>query len=188
MPHVDESLRLRKGQFFRFGNHDDKRVFFVEDESSSSVLVRELSRKDGLIRTRKGQEKAIKRRPSAFRIAATSVVQVLSREALEAMELKMADPVSKNATYVRTEVESKKQMKGQGAIVFAALVELGGTATADQVTEHCKGKFINSKQADGRIVRYYLTQFKRDGLVTAVNPEAKPAEGTPASEEQLAKA
>lgn len=103
----------------------------------------------------------------------------------------MADAVSKNATYVRTEAEPKKEMKGQGAIVFNGLKELGGKATADQVTEHVKGKFAGSRQPDARIVRYYLTQFKRDGLVTAVNPEApaKPAEGTPvAAAEELAKA
>jgi hypothetical protein len=186
MPLVNESARLRKGQIFRL---QDK-LFVVEDESFSSVLVRELSRRDGLIRTRKGQEKAIKRRPAAHRISSTSIVQVLSKDALEAEELKMAEAVSKNATYVRTEQASKKEMKGQGAIVFKGLEELGGKATADQLTEHCKGKFVGSRQPDGRIVRYYLTQFKRDGLVTAINPPApeKPAEGQPAAEAELAKA
>jgi hypothetical protein len=77
--------------------------------------------------------------------------------------------------YVRTQKEAK-EMKGQGRIVLDYLNATTEPKTVTEVTEAVKGG-ITTKQDPERVVGFYLTKFKRDGLVNAVKDSA-PAAGT----------
>lgn len=68
--------------------------------------------------------------------------------------------------YQRTNKEAK-DMRGQGRVVLDYLNSVTEPKTVSEVTEAVKGG-ITTKQAPERVVGYYLTKFKRDGLVNVV--------------------
>lgn len=76
--------------------------------------------------------------------------------------------------YVRTNKEAK-DMRGQGKVVLDFLNSTTVPKTVQEVTEAVKGG-IETKQDPERVVGYYLTRFKRDGLVNVVKEgESAPA-------------
>ena len=78
--------------------------------------------------------------------------------------------------YVRTTKEAK-EMKGQGRIVLDYLNSTTDPKTVTEVTEAVKGA-ITTKQDPERVVGFYLTKFKRDGLVNSVKSgESAPVPG-----------
>lgn len=76
--------------------------------------------------------------------------------------------------YVRTSKEAK-EMKGQGRIVLEALNAAKEPMTVTQLTELLKGKF-ETRQDPERVVGFYLSKFKREGLVNVAKTEEPVAE------------
>lgn len=68
--------------------------------------------------------------------------------------------------YQRTNKEAK-EMKGQGRIVLDYLNSVTEPKTVSEVTEAVKGG-ITTKQSAERVVGFYLTKFKKDGLVIGI--------------------
>jgi len=85
----------------------------------------------------------------------------------------------KTQVYVRTEKDAK-EMKGQGAVILAALSELGQATVADLVAK-TKGQFP-TKQSEERVVGFYLSKFKREGLAKVTEVEAPATTEEPAAE------
>ncbi len=68
--------------------------------------------------------------------------------------------------YLRTNKEAK-DMKGQGRVILDHLNATTTPQTVSEVTAAVKGG-ISTKQDPERVVGYYLTRFKKDGLVNVV--------------------
>lgn len=68
--------------------------------------------------------------------------------------------------YQRTNKEAK-EMKGQGRIVLDYLNSVTEPKTVAEVTEAVKGA-ITTNQTPERVVGFYLTKFKKDGLVIGI--------------------
>jgi hypothetical protein len=77
--------------------------------------------------------------------------------------------------YVRTTKEAK-EMRGQGRVVLDFLNATTEPKSVAEVTEAVKGA-IGGKQAPERVVGYYLTRFKRDGLVNVVKSDGTSTPG-----------
>lgn len=68
--------------------------------------------------------------------------------------------------YQRTNKEAK-EMKGQGRIVLDYLNSVTEPKTVAEVTEAVKGAITTNQTAE-RVVGFYLTKFKKDGLVIGI--------------------
>lgn len=68
--------------------------------------------------------------------------------------------------YQRTSKAPAKEMRGQAKETLAALDAASGPVTAKDVADACK--YEGSRQDKERVAGFYLSQFKKDGLVTVV--------------------
>jgi hypothetical protein len=88
---------------------------------------------------------------------------------------KPRDP-REQAKYLRTNREAK-EMKGQGRIVLDYLNGTTTPKTVSEITEQVKGG-ITTRQDPERVVGFYMSKFKRDGLVNVVGAEKKASAAT----------
>jgi hypothetical protein len=141
-----------------------------------SAYIVPLTGKPRPITTRKGVTKMVMGRPAPKHVSADALAEKVSpthpvarrfQEDIMAEEQKEKKEKSPRQTqvYVRTEKEAK-DMKGQGAIVLAALSELG-RGTVAEIVEKTKGQF-QTRQSEERVVGFYLSKFKREGLAKIV--------------------
>lgn len=83
-------------------------------------------------------------------------------------------PAKTRATqiYRMTAKAPKDTMKGQGKLVYDTLRNMGGEATVGALTEKVRetGQ-LQTRQDHERVVGFYCSKFKRDGIVEAVRPE-----------------
>lgn len=75
------------------------------------------------------------------------------------------------STFKRTEKQVEKPMRGQALLVMMAVEALPEGATIEQLTPLVISAGLKTRQDPSRIVSYYLTIFKKHGLVTTVKPE-----------------
>lgn len=74
--------------------------------------------------------------------------------------------------YRLTNKSPKETMKGQGKLVYDTLKEMGGEATVAELTEKVKATGqLQTRQDAERVVGFYCSKFKREGLVEAIKPE-----------------
>jgi hypothetical protein len=185
---------LTAGEVIKFRNG----IWIVKRVSAGSALVEPLTGKLKPITTRKKLTKMVMSYPAATHISADSMVErvdpesayarqarrrIMGESAVEDVKAESTDKPGKGSgktpratqVYVRTEKEAK-EMKGQGAIVLAALDELG-QGTVEDLVKITTGKF-QTRQEEARVVGFYLSKFKREGLATVVEsaaPAEKPA-------------
>ena len=75
--------------------------------------------------------------------------------------------------YVRTNKAMKEGMRGQGKTVLDAIAAKGTKPTnLTELATELKGKFPGTRQDEQRIIGFYLSKFKREGLINAVAPPA----------------
>lgn len=75
-------------------------------------------------------------------------------------------------SYRLTNKAPKETMKGQGKLVYDTLKEMGGTATVGALTEAVRATGqLQTRQDAERVVGFYCSKFKREGIVEAVRPE-----------------
>jgi hypothetical protein len=73
--------------------------------------------------------------------------------------------------FVRTAKEMAKEPRGQAALVLEALATAPGPQTIAEITESIKDNLV-TRQDPERVVAYYITMFKKSGIVaTAKDPE-----------------
>jgi hypothetical protein len=75
--------------------------------------------------------------------------------------------------FERTERENTKNLKGQAALVMEALDNADGPADVPALTEVIKELGLITRQDPERITAYYLSIFKKQGLVRTVQVEDK---------------
>lgn len=71
--------------------------------------------------------------------------------------------------YIRTEKVPAKEMRGQAKETLDALNKATGPVTAKEVADACV--YAGSRQDKERVAGFYLSQFKKDGLVTVAPAE-----------------
>ena len=71
--------------------------------------------------------------------------------------------------YVRTNKEAK-EMKGQGRLILDFMNSTTKPMSVAQIAQQIKGA-VQTRQDPERVVGYYLSKWKREGLVNAVEPE-----------------
>jgi len=132
----------------------------------------------------------VTQRSQVLTISPSAIVEILdpNDSALRGLREKvpMADGEKKaraRRVYVRTEKEAKN-MKGQGAVVLAALEHFGQATTA-QIIEHTKGQYP-TRQPEERVVGFYISKFKREGLIKDVTVDVAQDEQTEAQEREAA--
>src|SRR6187431_3023652 len=136
--------------------------WWVERVSQGSAYVTPLTGKPKPITTRKGITKMVTGYPAATHISADALVEKLDPESAYVRQVrraKMTDTATQTPTkeekprktqiYVRTEKDAK-EMKGQGAVILAALDELG-QATVSQLVDKTKDQFT-TRQDPARVV------------------------------------
>ena len=175
-------------------------VYYVDCVTGSGAHLIPLSGKPGVIRTSKrngSREKAVFRhRREHVVIAASSLLEVVDPAKLDIRIMKRriemakreetnetpaegqaAAPAAENkprATqrYKLTNKAPKDTMKGQGKLVYDTLKGMGGEATVGQLTDAVKATGqLQTRQDAERVVGFYCSKFKRDGLVEAIRPE-----------------
>ena len=77
--------------------------------------------------------------------------------------------------YTLTEKKPKESMKGQGLLVYETLVSLGNKANVAELTKAvtATGK-LQTRQDAERVVGFYLSKFKRDGIATVEKVAEQP--------------
>jgi len=181
---------LSSGDVIKFKNG----LWIVMRVTSGSAYVIPLTGKPKPITTRKGVTKMVTGYPAETHISADSMVEKLDPESAYVRQVRrkmMGEPTAtaeapakaskprKTQVYVRTEKDAK-EMKGQGAVILAALSELGQATVADLVAK-TKGQFP-TKQSEERVVGFYLSKFKREGLAKVTEVEAPATTEEPAAE------
>lgn len=180
---------MREGDFVRL---PDKTIWFVKSISHASArIVPVMSGKTKVIITRKKQTKRVADNPQPTNISVGSLVEILdpnsafvlnakrrfmstAEATTETQAAETAETPRATQVYVRTEKAPKGEMRGQGKVVLDALNAMK-EANVAQLTEACKGKF-ETKQDPARVVGFYLSKFKRDGLAIVKSAgEAAPA-------------
>jgi hypothetical protein len=144
------------------------------------------------------QEKEVFRHPRRFIVISNSALveevdpkkldQRLMRRRIEMAKIEDANatpetgeaaaaPEASNKTratqsYRLTNKAPKETMKGQGKLVYDTLKEMGGTATVGALTEAVRATGqLQTRQDAERVVGFYCSKFKREGIVEAVRPE-----------------
>lgn len=85
--------------------------------------------------------------------------------------------------FVRTEKTPKKEIRGQAALVLTALDNANGVAkTIDEITADI-GDVMVTRQEPSRVTAYYITMFKKQGLVVTA-PDVKVAAETKTDEDE----
>jgi hypothetical protein len=192
---------LRQGQYVRW---PDNSVWYVDYVSPSGAYILPVTGYSTIITTSKKKgsiSKDVIKYHDPKIISIESVLEVVDETSLDPSDIKRrvmarkAEGVAemeKGATvegaakeraprtlqkYVRTTKEAK-EMKGQGRIVLDYLNSTTTPKTVTEVTEAVKGG-ITTKQDPERVVGFYLTKFKRDGLVNTTKAgEPETVEGT----------
>jgi hypothetical protein len=192
---------LRQGQYVRW---PDNSVWYVDYVSPSGAYILPVTGYATVITTSKKKgsiSKDVIKYHDPKIISIESVLEVVDETSLDPSDIKRrvmarkAEGVAemeKGATvegaakeraprtlqkYVRTTKEAK-EMKGQGRIVLDYLNSTTTPKTVTEVTEAVKGG-ITTKQDPERVVGFYLTKFKRDGLVNTTKAgEPETVEGT----------
>jgi len=195
---------LRQGQYVRW---PDNSVWFVDYVSPSGAYILPVTGYATVITTSKKKgsiSKDVVKYHDPKIISVESVLEVVDEKTLNPEEVRRrvmarkaeggvaemdkgatvegAAPATARAPrtlqkYVRTTKEAK-EMKGQGRIVLDYLNSTTTPKTVTEVTEAVKGG-ISTKQDPERVVGFYLTKFKRDGLVNAIKSgETEQAAGT----------
>jgi hypothetical protein len=147
---------LKRGEVIKADGY----LWGVVRVSPMSAYIVPLTGKPRPITTRKGVTKMVMGRPAPKHVSADALAEKVSpthpvarrfQEDIMAEEQKEKKEKSPRQTqvYVRTEKEAK-DMKGQGAIV-----------------EKTKGQF-QTRQSEERVVGFYLSKFKREGLAKIV--------------------
>jgi hypothetical protein len=75
--------------------------------------------------------------------------------------------------FVRTDKKNAKDPRGQAALVLAAMETAPAPQTIAEITADIKDSLI-TRQDPERVVAYYVTIFKKSGLVKAVAETAEP--------------
>jgi hypothetical protein len=192
---------LRQGQYVRW---PDNSVWYVDYVSPSGAYILPVTGYATVITTSKKKgsiSKDVIKYHDPKIISIESVLEVVDEASLDQSDIRRrvmarkAEGVAemeKGATvegaakeraprtlqkYVRTTKEAK-EMKGQGRIVLDYLNSTTTPKTVTEVTEAVKGG-ITTKQDPERVVGFYLTKFKRDGLVNTTKAgEPETVEGT----------
>jgi hypothetical protein len=192
---------LRQGQYVRW---PDNSVWYVDYVSPSGAYILPVTGYSTIITTSKKKgsiSKDVIKYHDPKIISIESVLEVVDEASLDQSDIRRrvmarkAEGVAemeKGATvegaakeraprtlqkYVRTTKEAK-EMKGQGRIVLDYLNSTTTPKTVTEVTEAVKGG-ITTKQDPERVVGFYLTKFKRDGLVNTTKAgEPETVEGT----------
>lgn len=173
-------------------------ICYVESVSHSSAHISYVSRFEKPITTRKGVTVMVMARKPDGHISRTACVEILDpnlRYVQRIREQNMADEQGQEVAaeakstraqqvYTRTSKKPEKQPTGQAAIVLAAIDQAKAGTIAD-ITALCKGKFT-TRQEDSRIVGFYLSQFKRKGLVSTDKPVVSGEVGDEEAEEVAA--
>jgi len=195
---------LQQGQLVRY---PDNSIWYVDYISPSGAYIVPVTGYNAVITTSKKRgsiSKEVVKYQEPRVISVNSLLEVLDPESLNSKDILRRVMARKNEggvaeldkgasvegaakeraprtqqKYVRTTKEAK-EMKGQGRIVLDYLNSTTEPKTVTEVTEAVKGG-ITTKQDPERVVGFYLTKFKRDGLVNAVKDSA-PAAGTEATE------
>jgi hypothetical protein len=191
---------LQQGQLVRY---PDNSIWYVDYISPSGAYIVPVTGYNTVITTSKKRgsvSKDVVKYQEPRVISVNSLLEVLDPESLNSKDILRRVMARKNEggvaeldkgasvegaakeraprtqqKYVRTQKEAK-EMKGQGRIVLDYLNATTEPKTVTEVTEAVKGG-ITTKQDPERVVGFYLTKFKRDGLVNAVKDSA-PAAGT----------
>jgi hypothetical protein len=161
-----------------------KEIAWVEYVTASAARIHYISRFEKPITTRKGVTKMVMARRPPVHISPGAVVEILDPElgyvqriqedmmsetqTQEAPAQEKPAPARAQQIYVRTDKVPEKEPRGQAAIVLDALNRMK-QGTLSDVTRECAGKFTGSRQSDDRVVGFYLSQFKRKGLVSTSN-------------------
>ncbi len=195
---------LQQGQIVRY---PDNSVWYVDYISPSGAYIVPVTGYNTVIRTskKKGRvEKEVVKYAESRVVSINSLLEVLEPGSFNLDDVKRRVMARKNEggvaeldkgaaveggagkkeraartqqKYVRTN-KVAKEMKGQGRIVLDYLNSTTEPKTVAEVTEAVKGA-IQTKQGAERVVAFYLTRFKRDGLVNVAGKEAsEAAEGT----------
>lgn len=78
--------------------------------------------------------------------------------------------------YLRTNKEAKEG-KGQGRLVLDVLNATTKPLTVEDIANQIKGG-LQTRQDPQRVVGYYMSKFKREGIVNAIEPEKTTATET----------
>ncbi len=118
-----------------------------------------------------------------IRMARKQEVQPQAGEGVTSTEAQAERPAATpraTQSYVATDKETKGEMRGQGKIVMDAIKAAGGPVNVTSLSQTI-GKFEGSRQDTERVVVFYLSKFKREGLVKVVEaPASAPAEAAAA--------
>lgn len=74
--------------------------------------------------------------------------------------------------YKLTDKAPKETMRGQGKLVYDVLRDMGGEANVGELTEGVRAtNQLQTRQDVERVVGFYLSKFKREGIVSSVRPD-----------------
>jgi hypothetical protein len=96
-----------------------------------------------------------------------------SSETEQAPSEKKPAPVRETQRYTLNAGKTPKEgMKGQGRLVYDELAKQCGPVTVGELTKSvvATGQLTTRQDAE-RVVGFYLSQFKRDGIVSVTKPE-----------------
>lgn len=188
---------LEAGDVFKTATGD---VWLVNTTSASGAYCIHLSAHPSPITTRKKVTKMVNRHLPNTVFSLASVVDLVDKTRLNMVavnrrvemarkqaEVQESDSGTATAvaerpapamrvalTYKLTDKASDKEIRGQGLEVMNALKAATEPVTVKQVADACV--FAGSRQDKERVAGFYISQFKKKGLVEAVGPvEAAPS-------------
>lgn len=184
-------MALTPGDIFKTSTGD---VWFVDTVSASGAYCIHLSAHPTPITTRKKVTKIVNRHYRNAVFSLDSLVDLVDRSRLDTVQLRrritmarreasVAEPGTETTEakapaaskervvqrYIRTEKVPAKEMRGQAKETLDALNKATGPVTAKEVADACV--YAGSRQDKERVAGFYLSQFKKDGLVTVAPAE-----------------
>jgi hypothetical protein len=192
---MDAQGKVEAGDYVRLLNGW---ICYVECVTASGAHLVPLNDFKARITTRKRVTKVVKRHKKPFVVSASCGAELIDPSKLDLRRARRiiamgkiegavqetAGAAAEAATpaaqvprvtqkYLRTSKEAK-EMKGQGKIVLDALNSADGPMNVEELTAQLKGKFT-TRQDEARVVGFYLSKFKRDGLVNVAKSDGSPA-------------
>jgi hypothetical protein len=87
------------------------------------------------------------------------------------------------STFKRTDKQNDRNLRGQAELVMLAIEAFPEGATIEQLTPIVVDAGLKTRQDASRIVSYYVSIFKKQGLVTLVKPAVEVEVKTPVAVE-----
>jgi hypothetical protein len=194
---MNDAERLKVGEIFKTAEG----LWYVDSVNVSGAHCIGLSSFKAPITTRKRVTKIVNRHKRMRVFAATACVERVDPKTLDMLRVRkrikmarkseatpqteggentgsaaaVAETPRATQRYFRTDKAAKEGQRGQGKTVLDALDKAGTNGATVGELVQVIGSFPGSRQTPERVVGFYLSKFKRDGLVRVVETPAPAA-------------